>query len=38
MWTAGEGLWKMCGAVILVFFVVAGVVRLLAENWWTGFF
>ena len=29
---------EMCGAVILVFFLVACFVRLvLAENWWTGF-
>jgi hypothetical protein len=37
-WSDGESLWEMCGAVILVFFVVAGVVRLLGENWWVGFF
>jgi hypothetical protein len=36
-WSNGESLWKMCGAVILVFFVVTCVVRLLAENWWLGF-
>jgi hypothetical protein len=29
-------LWEMCGAVILVFFVVASIVRLLTENWWRG--
>lgn len=33
-WSDGESLWEMCGAVILVFFVVACIVRLLAENWW----
>jgi len=27
----------MCGAAILIFFVVAAIVRLLAENWWQGF-
>jgi hypothetical protein len=31
-----KSLWEMCGAVILVFFIVASVVRLLAENWWLG--
>ena len=33
VWTDGESLWEMCGAVILVFFTVACVVRLLAEHW-----
>ena len=37
VWTEGESLWEMCGAVILVFFIVAGIVRLLAEKWWVGF-
>ena len=32
-----DALLEMCGAVILVFFIVAGIVRLLAENWWQGF-
>ena len=36
-WTEGESQLEMCGAAILVFFVVACVVRLLAENWWVGF-
>jgi hypothetical protein len=36
-WLANdEGLLEMCGSVILVFFIVAGIVRLLAENWWRG--
>jgi len=26
----GEREWEMCGAVVLVFFIVAGIVRLLA--------
>ena len=38
VWHEGESLWEMCGAVILVFFVVAGVARLLAESWWQGLF
>ena len=29
-WTDSEGLWEMCGSVILVFFIVASIVRLLA--------
>ncbi|MGP8202276.1 MAG: hypothetical protein ACLQU4_22580 [Limisphaerales bacterium] len=33
-WNEGERLWELCGSVILVFFIVAGVVRLLAEHWW----
>jgi hypothetical protein len=37
VWTEGESLWELCGVVILVFFIVACVVRLLAENWWVGF-
>jgi hypothetical protein len=37
LWTDDKSLWEMCGAVILVFFIVACVVRLLAENWWLGF-
>jgi hypothetical protein len=37
VWTVGEHLWELCGAVILAFFIVACVVRLLAENWWLGF-
>jgi hypothetical protein len=37
VWTEGERLWEMCGSVILVFFIVACVVRLLAEHWWVGF-
>ena len=37
VWTDDKNLWEMCGAVILVFFIVACVVRLLAENWWVGF-
>jgi hypothetical protein len=37
-WLANdESLLEMCGAVILVFFIVAAIVRLLAENWWQGF-
>jgi hypothetical protein len=32
-WTQDESLSEMCGAVILVFFITAGVVRLLAEHW-----
>jgi hypothetical protein len=38
LWTDDKSLWEMCGAAILVFFVVACVVRLLAENWWLEFF
>jgi hypothetical protein len=37
LWTDDKSIWEMCGAVILVFFIVACVVRLLAENWWLGF-
>jgi hypothetical protein len=29
---------ELCGAVVLVFFIVASVMRLLAEHWWVGFF
>jgi hypothetical protein len=29
-WSDGESQWELCGVVILVFFVVAGIVRLLA--------
>jgi hypothetical protein len=29
VWTEGESLWELCGVVILVFFIVACVVRLL---------
>jgi hypothetical protein len=37
-WLANdESLLEMCGSVILIFFIVAGIVRLLAENWWLGF-
>ena len=32
VWTSGERLWEMCGTVILVFFIVASIVRLLAGN------
>ena len=38
LWTDDKSLWEMCGAAILIFFVVACVVRLLAEHWWVGFF
>ena len=37
VWADSDSLLEMCGAVILVFFIVACVVRLLAENWWLGF-
>lgn len=37
LWTDDKSLWEMCGAAILVFLVVACIVRLLAENWWLGF-
>jgi hypothetical protein len=30
VWTDGENLWEMCGSVVLVFFIVACIVRLLA--------
>ena len=30
VWTAGESFWEMCVAVILIFFIVASIVRLLA--------
>ena len=30
VWSEGESQWEMCGAVVLVFFIVAGIVRLLA--------
>ena len=36
-WTDGKNLLEMCGAVILVFFIVACVTRLLAEKWWVAF-
>jgi len=36
--TDNDILLEMCGAVILVFFIVGCVVRLLAESWWHGFF
>jgi hypothetical protein len=36
--TDNDILLEMCGAVILAFFIVACVVRLLAESWWQGFF
>jgi hypothetical protein len=37
-WLANdETLLEMCGAAILIFFIVAAIVRLLAENWWRGF-
>ena len=29
-WSDGESQWEMCGAVVLVFFIVAAIVRLLA--------
>lgn len=29
-WSDGENQWEMCGAVVLVFFIVAAIVRLLA--------
>ena len=28
LWTANESIWEMCGAAILIFFIVAGAVRL----------
>ena len=31
-WTGGERLWEMCAVVVLLFFVVAVVVRLLGEH------
>jgi len=37
VWTEDDNLWKLCGTVILVFFIVACVVRLLVEHWWVGF-
>jgi len=37
-WSDSDSLWELCMAVVLVFFVVACTVRLLAEHWWTGFF
>jgi len=37
-WTDGERAMEMSGAVVVVFLIVACVVRLfLAENWWLGF-
>jgi hypothetical protein len=32
-WASDESILEMCGAVILIFFVVACIVRLLSENW-----
>ena len=37
VWTDNEKLLEMCGSVVLIFFIVACIVRLLAENWWVGF-
>jgi len=37
LWTDDKSLWEMCGAAILVFFIVACVMRLLSESWWLGF-
>jgi hypothetical protein len=37
VWAEGDSLWKMCGTSILVFFIVACVIRLQADNWWLGF-
>ena len=37
VWAEGASLWELCGAVVLVFFIVACVLRLLAESWWVGF-
>ena len=32
-WSDDQGLWKLCGTTVLVFFVVAAVVRLASESW-----
>ena len=32
VWSSGERFWEMCGSVILVFFIVASIVKLLAAN------
>jgi hypothetical protein len=37
VWTDNEKLLEMCGIAVLIFFIVACIVRLLAENWWVGF-
>jgi hypothetical protein len=37
VWTDDKILLEMCGIVVLIFFIVACIVRLLAENWWVGF-
>jgi RsiW-degrading membrane proteinase PrsW (M82 family) len=36
-WVEDDSLWELCGATVLIFLVVACVVRLLAEKWWLGF-
>jgi hypothetical protein len=35
--TDNDILLELCGSVVLVFFIVAGIVRLLTEHWWLGF-
>jgi hypothetical protein len=33
VWTDGQELWQLCGTVVLIFFVMAAVVRLLSDSW-----
>ncbi len=33
-WSSDESILELCGMAVLIFFVVACVVRLLSENWW----
>jgi hypothetical protein len=35
--TDNDVILEMCGTAVLMFFVVASVVRLLSEHWWLGF-
>jgi hypothetical protein len=35
--TDNDILLELCGSVVLGFFIIAGIVRLLAEHWWLGF-
>jgi len=32
VWTDGQELWKLCGTAVLIFFVMAAVVRLLSDS------
>lgn len=35
--TDNDILLELCGSIVLVFFIIAGIVRLLSEHWWLGF-